>query len=391
MLDADKLINSTKDFFVLVGKNGSGKSRMLHDLAESIHDSGYSTIVVSNTLFDKFEVHPQSDNYNYIGSKLGRNFPAQAIKKTISTKNENRISRIFSILKYIGYDTRVGIRISFKKKFKDAMTYTQTRMGDYIPVYVDDSDEHLSDELKMAIDKSIHQIYNGYSDLVWLNDGDNIFYEGSFDSYLILLRNERLLKRAKIISGIEVFLSKDNYSFPLSLASSGELSFIALLVHIAFCVNNRSFIFIDEPENSLHPKWQSEYFDLLKGVIGYNECTTVVATHSPLIISSLSENKQTAIYKRESGGFNRVNSYDDNAEELYIDYFDTLTPKNRALSNRCVDIIDLFSVGAISLSAAKERLSKYLKMANDEVQREFLIGVYSLLEQVAINKGSNHG
>ena len=391
MLDADKLINSTKDFFVLVGKNGSGKSRMLHDLAESIHDSGYSTIVVSNTLFDKFEVHPQSDNYNYIGSKLGRNFPAQAIKKTISTKNENRISRIFSILKYIGYDTRVGIRISFKKKFKDAMTYTQTRMGDYIPVYVDDSDEHLSDELKMAIDKSIHQIYNGYSDLVWLNDGDNIFYEGSFDSYLILLRNERLLKRAKIISGIEVFLSKDNYSFPLSLASSGELSFIALLVHIAFCVNNRSFIFIDEPENSLHPKWQSEYFDLLKGVIGYNECTTVVATHSPLIISSLSENKQTAIYKRESGGFNRVNSYDDNAEELYIDYFDTLTPKNRALSNRCVDIIDLFSVGAISLSAAKERLSKYLKMANDEVQREFLIGVYSLLEQVASNKGSNHG
>lgn len=391
MLDADKLINSTKDFFVLVGKNGSGKSRMLHDLAESIHDSGYSTIVVSNTLFDKFEVHPQSDNYNYIGSKLGRNFPAQAIKKTISTKNKNRIGRIFSILKYIGYDARVGIRISFKKKFKDAMTYTQTRMGDYIPVYVDDSDEHLSDELKMAIDKSIHQIYNGYSDLVWLNDGDNIFYEGSFDSYLILLRNERLLKRANIISGIEVFLSKDNYSFPLSLASSGELSFIALLVHIAFCVNNRSFIFIDEPENSLHPKWQSEYFDLLKGVIGYNECTTVVATHSPLIISSLSENKQTAIYKRESGGFNRVNSYDDNAEELYIDYFDTLTPKNRALSNRCVDIIDLFSVGSISLSAAKERLSKYLEMANDEVQREFLIGVDSLLEKVASNKGSNHG
>ena len=114
MLDADKLINSTKDFFVLVGKNGSGKSRMLHDLAESIHDSSYNTIVVSNTLFDKFEVHPQSDNYNYIGSKLGRNFPAQAIKKTISTKNENRISRIFSILKYIGYDARVGIRRNLK-------------------------------------------------------------------------------------------------------------------------------------------------------------------------------------------------------------------------------------------------------------------------------------
>ncbi|HAL9356057.1 TPA: ATP-binding protein [Escherichia coli] len=390
MLDVDKLIHSSKDYFVLVGKNGSGKSRMLHDLAEAIHDLGYSTIVVSNTLFDKFEVHPQSDNYNYIGGKLGRNFPAQAIKKTLSTKNEKRVSRIFSILSYIGYDTRVGIKISFRKKFKDAMTYTQARTGDYIPVYFDDSDENLSDELKMAVDKSIHQTHYGYSDLVWLRDGDSVFYEGSFDSYLLLLRNERLLKRAKIISGIEIFLSKDNYAFPLNHASSGELSFIALLVHIAFCVSNRSFIFIDEPENSLHPKWQNEYFELLNGVIGYNECTTVVATHSPLIISSLSENKQAAIYKRDNEGFNRVNSYDDSAEELYIDYFDTLTPKNRALSNRCVDIIDLFSEGTISLSTAKERLSKYLDMANDVVQKEFLIGVDDLLEKVADKKGTVH-
>ncbi|EPB2930968.1 TPA: ATP-binding protein [Escherichia coli] len=390
MLDVDKLIHSSKDYFVLVGKNGSGKSRMLHDLAEATHDLGYSTIVVSNTLFDKFEVHPQSDNYNYIGGKLGRNFPAQAIKKTLSTKNEKRVSRIFSILSYIGYDTRVGIKISFRKKFKDAMTYTQARTGDYIPVYFDDSDENLSDELKMAVDKSIHQTHYGYSDLVWLRDGDSVFYEGSFDSYLLLLRNERLLKRAKIISGIEIFLSKDNYAFPLNHASSGELSFIALLVHIAFCVSNRSFIFIDEPENSLHPKWQNEYFELLNGVIGYNECTTVVATHSPLIISSLSENKQAAIYKRDNEGFNRVNSYDDSAEELYIDYFDTLTPKNRALSNRCVDIIDLFSEGTISLSTAKERLSKYLDMANDVVQKEFLIGVDDLLEKVADKKGTVH-
>ncbi|HCR3161646.1 TPA: ATP-binding protein, partial [Escherichia coli] len=303
---------------------------------------------------------------------------------------ESRINRIFSILKYIGYDARIGIKVKFRKKFKDSMAYAKNKNGDYISVYFDDSEEYFSDELKMAIDKSIHQTYHGYADLAWLRGGDNVFYEGSFDSYLLMLRNEHLLKKAKIISGIDVFLSKDNNSVPLSHASSGELSFIALLVHIAFCINNRSFIFIDEPENSLHPKWQSEYFELLMGVIGYNECTTVVATHSPLIISSISESNQAAIYKREREGFVRVNSYDDNAEELYIDYFDTLTPKNRALSNRCVDIIDLFSVGAISLNAAKERLSKYINMANDEVQKEFLIGVSGLLEEVASNKGPKH-
>ncbi|HBE4430083.1 TPA: hypothetical protein KL872_000341 [Escherichia coli] len=95
MLDVDKLIHSSKDYFVLVGKNGSGKSRMLHDLAEATHDLGYSTIVVSNTLFDKFEVHPQSDNYNYIGGKLGRNFPAQAIKKPYQPKMKRELVVFF--------------------------------------------------------------------------------------------------------------------------------------------------------------------------------------------------------------------------------------------------------------------------------------------------------
>jgi predicted ATPase len=387
MLDAKKIVHSSKDYFVLVGKNGSGKSRLLHELAEDIHNMGYSTIAVSNTLFDKFEVHPQSLNYNYIGTKLGRNFPSQAIKKTLSTKSQNRINRVFSVLKYIGYDSRVGVKVKFRKKFKDAMKYSKNKSGDYYPVYFDDSDLEISDDLKMAINKAIHQIEYGYSALVWLNDNDNVFYEGDFDSYLQLLRFERLLKKANIISSIELFLSKDDLSFPLIYASSGELSFIALLVHIAFCVSDSSFIFIDEPENSLHPKWQNEYFELLEGAIGYNKCTIVVATHSPLIINSLSDKNKASIYKRENNGFYEVNAFDDNAEELYIDYFDTLTPKNRALSNRCVDIIDLFSSGTISLANAKGKLLKYVDMTNDVAQRKFLQGVDSLLNKVATEKG----
>jgi ABC-type lipoprotein export system ATPase subunit len=390
MFDANELLQSPKDYFILVGKNGSGKSRLLHDLAESLHDSGYSTVAVSNTLFDKFEVHPNSLNYNYIGSKLGRNFPAQAIKKTLSSENSYRINRIFSVLDYIGYESKIGIRVKFRRKFKDAIRYSKNASGDIYPVFFDSSDQEIPDELKMAVDKAIHQIRYGYSALVWLSSNDNVFFEGNFDSYLSLLKFERLLKRAKIISGIEVLLSKNDHSFPLNQASSGELSFIALLVHLAFCINDNSFIFIDEPENSLHPKWQSEYFDLLKGAIGYNKCTVVVATHSPLIITSVSEDNQVAIYKRETSGFNEISSYDDSAEELYIDYFDTLTPKNRALSNRCVDIIDQLTTGEISLRTAKQRLLNFEEMTNNPMQKEFLSGVDSLLMKVAYEKGKTH-
>ncbi|CAI0927680.1 hemin importer ATP-binding subunit [Serratia grimesii] len=390
MLNANKLLISQKDYFILVGKNGSGKSRLLHDLAESLHNSGYSTITVSNTLFDKFEVHPRSLNYNYIGSKLGRNFPAQAIKNTLSTESQKKVSRIFSVLNHIGYEQKIGIKIKFRKKFKDAIKYSRNASGDYYPIFFDSSDQEIPDELKMAIDKAIHQIKHGYSILAWLTSNDNVFYEGNFDSYLCLLKFERILKKSKIISNIDVFLSKDDHAFPLSQASSGELSFIALLVHISFCVNDRSFIFIDEPENSLHPKWQNEYLELLRGSIGYNKCMVVVATHSPLIITSMSEGNQVSIYKRGVNGFEKVNSYDENNEELYIDYFDTLTPKNRALSNRCVDIIDQFTVGEISLQTARDRLSKFGEMANNSAQKEFLSGVNSLITTVNFKKWKAH-
>ncbi len=390
MLNAKKILISQKDYFILVGKNGSGKSRLLHDLAESFHDVGYSTVTVSNTLFDKFEVHPKSLNYNYIGSKLGRNFPAQAIKNTLSTESQTKVSRIFSVLNHIGYEQKIGIKVKFRKKFKDAIRYSKNESGDYYPIFFDSSDQKIPDELKMAIDKAIHQIKHGYSILAWLTSNDNVFYEGNFDSYLCLLKFERVLKKAKIISNIEVFLSKDDYAFPLSQASSGELSFIALLVHISFCVNDNSFIFIDEPENSLHPKWQNEYLELLRGAIGYNKCKVVVATHSPLIITSISEGNQVSIYKRGVNGFKEVDSYDDNAEELYIDYFDTLTPKNRALSNRCVDIIDQLTIGEISLQTARDRLSKFEGMANDSAQKEFILGVNSLLTKVSYKNRKAH-
>ncbi|MER5107149.1 AAA family ATPase [Providencia stuartii] len=381
MLDTEKIMYSNKDFFILVGKNGSGKSSFLRDLAESAHDLGYNVVAVSNTLFDKFKVHKNSYNYDYIGSRLGRHFPAQAIKRTLSTESDDKIKRIFTVLKYIGYKQEIGIKIKFKRKFKDTLRYSS---------YFENIGVNIPEGLDMAIEKAIHQTRYVYNNIITLTINDDIFHEGSFSSYLTLLRYEKLLKRAKIISGIEIFLNKNEFFFPLSEASSGELSFIALLVHIAFCTNNNSFIFIDEPENSLHPEWQRSYFDLLKGAIGYNQSKVVVATHSPLIITSISDDNRFEIYKRKKDGFNKVDYFSDNAEELYIDYFDTLTPKNRALSNRCVDIIDQLDNGDVSLNIAKETISNFKGMTDDLTQKEFLDGVNLLLEKINNKKGMNN-
>jgi len=392
MLNKLDIIKSQEDCYVLVGRNGSGKSTLLFELAEDFHDSGHNVITVSNTLFDKFLVHPNSYQYDYIGGKLGRSFPALAIKRTISANKRDRVSRIFFVLKNIGYEQRIGVRVKFRRKFKEMFRLPMDTMSDHYQSYFDNIGEDITDELRSALNKAVFKTGSGLSVLEWLEgEGEgNIFYESDFNSYMQLIRFERVLKKAKIISAIDIFLTKDDCSFPLSYASSGELSFIALLVHVAFCVVDNSYIFIDEPENSLHPQWQNEYLELLKGVIGYNNCVIVVATHSPLIISSLAAYDKAVIFKRTRHGFERVKFYDDNAEELYIDYFDTLTPKNRALSNRCVDIIDDYTLGKTTLNIAKKRLSIYEGMSSDSAQIEFLAGVEDILDEMDKNKGNQH-
>ncbi|KJM16650.1 hypothetical protein SS15_09835 [Enterobacter roggenkampii] len=82
----------------------------------------------------------------------------------------------------------------------------------------------------------------------------------------------------------------------MRLASSGEQSIILTLVGIASRIDNNSIIFIDEPEISLHPEWQERFIDFLKDIFDdYRNCLFVIATHSPQIISKLS-NKKAYIY-----------------------------------------------------------------------------------------------
>lgn len=386
MLTTDELIKSYEGYYLLVGKNGSGKSSMLNFLSEDIYERGLDTITVSNTLFDKFKLHPKSQNYSYIGNRIGRYFPQQAIKNSLSSNNEIVMNKFFSVLDYLGYDQLLGIRINFKKKFINSTRYGRDAKGNAYPIYYDYSDEVIDDELKFSIDRAINESVRTRGGILWLESESSSFSEGFFSDFYKLIQSEKLLKRAGFISGIDIYLGKNGRQFPVNHASSGELSFIALLLHLALNLRGKSYLFIDEPENSLHPKWQSDYFSLLRGAIGYNECTVVIATHSPLIISSMISNNNVSVYKRLNSDFVKMHDNDANAEEVYLNYFDTLTPKNRALSNRCVDILDDFTEGKIGKELAKSRIEYYKNLTEDEAQQEFLFGVTTLIDDISFNK-----
>ena len=63
--------------------------------------------------------------------------------------------------------------------------------------------------------------------------------------------------------------------------SSGEKQVVILFTYLAF---QRGKIFVvDEPEISLHPRWQEEFLDGVKDLMR-SDTQLIIATHSPAIV-----------------------------------------------------------------------------------------------------------
>lgn len=67
--------------------------------------------------------------------------------------------------------------------------------------------------------------------------------------------------------------------------SSGEQHEIVMFYDLVFNTNTNTLILIDEPEISLHVKWQLEYINDLFEIIEKTGFKVIIATHSPQIIN----------------------------------------------------------------------------------------------------------
>lgn len=70
--------------------------------------------------------------------------------------------------------------------------------------------------------------------------------------------------------------------------SSGEKQILILLTFLAFSVKKDEIFIVDEPELSLHPKWQSEFMDAFIELCP-KETQIIMATHSPDIVGKHKE------------------------------------------------------------------------------------------------------
>jgi ABC-type transport system involved in cytochrome c biogenesis ATPase subunit len=246
-------------FHILTGQNGTGKTRYLHNLSAGVLDilpdrnSPYARMLcLSGTIYDKFPPAKKyaEDVYMYFGNKTNNNMfseiaPFKQLPQFLLDKTRDRLPRYVragEVMSSIGFEPVLVLKF---KRISEAL-----------------DDNNLSEiDIRLFLDGG--EISGNDNQNYWRNIVERFGFNG-------------------------LGFVKNDVALELEDLSSGERLYILTILALCFCATDNSLVLFDEPENSLHPKWQAKLMrDIYSMVSELTQGTTVVvATHSPLVVSS---------------------------------------------------------------------------------------------------------
>jgi predicted ATPase len=328
-------------FTLIVGKNGTGKSRLLRSIVQSIFGEVMSeqnldrsdragpfspfwhlkmryrpeqVICVSTSPFDKFPLPRRGlglQDYTYLGLRglPSVNLATSYLSKIANTlvdsvhRNRGQASAIAGVLRYLGYKPSITTiwqllphrTIQDLIKSPDPSQFALDSMRNAFPPYTIDAATHFRrigdtppEILRNALELASHVESSKRSRSFRMNLDDDGLQSDDFGPFS--LDNALLLVGAGLARLREVVLWKQNTDerFQIANASSGEQAVVMSLLGIGSQIRDNSLICIDEPEVCLHPEWQEKYIHLLYSTFGhFSGCHFVIATHSPQIVAQL--------------------------------------------------------------------------------------------------------
>ncbi len=163
-----------------------------------------------------------------------------------------------------------------------------------------------------------------------------------------------------------ILFKKGTTDIPIDSLSSGEKQIVYRGCFLLKDINalNGTFVFIDEPEISLHPTWQKEIMDYYKAIFstenGQQTSQIFTVTHSPFIIHNNSRK-------------------DDKVIVLKRDYSDKITILDKAeyYNYTSVEVIeDAFSINDFASLITSSNSTVYLEGQTDEKYFNKALEVY---------------
>ncbi|GAB3522040.1 ATP-binding protein [Photobacterium alginatilyticum] len=361
-------------------------------------------ICLSTSPFDRFPANKrrlkyENDEevlesiYTYIGLKSSAS--SLSVKSLINNvidsilKSPDRIRSNIDVIKdtlsYLGYGKR--IRLTFKSNMPPSTLFSGDKSAvlDWLInnhcIEPNLSFNEQTDKLLLATStlRAKHNNVKGQFSVSIRLSEEHILN----DEYIASVR--MLLSSGVIrMMGFKLSLKEDNRKFiTFSHASSGEQCLALMMLGIASVIENNSLICMDEPEISLHPKWQEEFIPMIqKAFNSYRGCHFIIATHSPLIISKLNSQNCSVLDLDRNELVNKFNTTEFSSDYQLATLFKAPGFKNQYLVNECLDILSHLSKSADAEASIMTRSKKVIELISTLDENDPVYSLASTIQKV---------
>ena len=329
------------DTIILIGVNGSGKTRILESIYHCFKIFK-STIVDLELFYEKnenevLESLMDSEGLTEIEKEMQKDIDYIDCLRNIKYYNEDYkegknqninskiISQSFKKLKIFPKIIYVPTEINFQKVeiaspmlvqeysflnivdsilIKDVPSYIATRIMEM----ANEQENTPMGEIRAAVFKEINEIFE------------------------ILDLDIKISGISKNAKSIPIFTNSAGDKFDINELSSGEKQLFLRTLAIKMLNPENSIILIDEPELSLHPKWQQRIVDVYRKIGKNNQI--IIATHSPHILGSVKKENIMLLDKDDEGkiviktGDELYDSYGQPTDKVLKDIMGLETTRN---------------------------------------------------------------
>ena len=254
-MSLSKIKDSSSQINILIGENGQGKTRLLDNIALQFKENRTNLITINNPRgknlvkrSSKFLVpnHRVNDINSLVDKLLKQTF--NLIENNKHDEVESKFFKIARMLEYLGFESTIFFSVKDDLLEKDFLT-GDTFDGDYDESYVISS---LLDYLDIQEDDAgnkyvcidfIEDIYGQIENSIKFLYLIKYYWREKIETHLISIKKRLILKFSQL--------------------SSGERNIILTIFFISISLSDtkKNILIIDEPEISLHPRWQIDYLE----------------------------------------------------------------------------------------------------------------------------------
>lgn len=277
------------DTIVIAGNNGSGKTTLLESIFKGIDN--IIRLNKENTKFD-FQFEEGEKRYLELNNDIQSFFASLENfsyyqKNPVTYFDDTKFLSTIEVLPKIIY-------IPAEIKFESVKTSTSNLKVEY--KFLNIIDNSIINNIPSYIASRITYIANTEEDLTMKQVRERVNSEinGIFD---ILDIDVKLKGVSKDATSTPIFTNSSGEEFDINSLSSGEKQLFLRTLAIKMLEPENSIILIDEPELSLHPKWQAKIIKVYEKIGKNNQI--IIATHSPHILGSVPKENIIILAKKE--------------------------------------------------------------------------------------------